>query len=584
MFFRNLSIRNKLTGMMLLVSTIAIISSFGLLLISNIKMFRDEMIHNSLVQAKLIAEYTITPLEFLYQTAASDIITKLSTIDDIKIGAILDSEGNIFAQYFAKDYQNSINENYKQYMQEITEFDKQYLHISIPVKSQENTLGHVYLKISKNTLNSRIRRYLLTMLFILLSVSIAIFFISYKLQFIVSRPILSLTDVIKNISIKQDYTLRVYKEGNDEIGFLYDGFNTMVSRIYDREKERDIAENKLRTRTMELADTVAHLETAQDQLVQSEKLAALGQLVAGVAHEINTPLGAIQSSLGNCRKNLTKTLDLYPKYLSLLSDNDKIIFNHLLEKSLSYDRTLTTREERKLKRQLISELDDEFENSESMADHIIDCGLHSIYHKYLDFFASENGLQALDVIYNIVQMSSGLQNMQIASERASKVVFALKNYSRYEQIKEKQYVDITQSIETVLTLYHNMIKHKIEIIKNYRPVPNIMCLPDEISQVWTNLIHNAIQAMDNHGVLSIDIYSKTKDETEWIVVSIGDNGEGIPTELQKKIFDPFFTTKPRGEGSGLGLDIVRKIIEKHSGRITLRSEPRDTVFQVYLPV
>jgi signal transduction histidine kinase len=570
--------------MMLLVSTIAILLSFALLLVNNLTMFRDEMVRNSLVQAKLIAEYTITPLEFLYQTAASDIITKLSTIDDIKVGAILDSEGNIFAQYYSVDQKIDSDIDYKIYMKEITEFRDDFLHISIPVQSQENILGFVYLKISTETLNSRINQYIFTMILILLSVSITVFLISYKLQYIVSGPILSLTNVIKDISSSQDFTLRVKKLGNDEIGFLYDGFNSMVSKIYDREKERDNAEQKLRTRSLELADTVSSLKKTQAQLVQSEKLAALGQLVAGVAHEINTPLGAIQSSLGNCLKNMHKTLNIYPEFLGSLNQEEKDTFHDLLDTALANKSTLTTREERVLKRKLLREFDDKFANPEAIADHIVDCKLHEDYYKFLDFFATKNGAYSLDLLYNIVQMNSGLSNMKIASERASKVVFALKNYARYEQLKEMQYVDIQQNVETVLTLYHNLLKQGIEVIKNYKPVPNIKCLPDEISQVWTNLIHNAIHAMNNNGILTINIFEESRANQNWVIVSITDSGEGIPLELQKKIFDPFFTTKPKGEGSGLGLDIVRKIIEKHSGRITLKSEPEDTTFSIALPV
>ena len=107
------------------------------------------------------------------------------------------------------------------------------------------------------------------------------------------------------------------------------------------------------------------------------------------------------------------------------------------------------------------------------------------------------------------------------------------------------------------------------------------CLPDEINQVWTNLVHNALQAMDHKGTLSIGL----RREGDWAHVSVGDSGCGIPEEIRERIFDPFFTTKPAGEGTGLGLDIVRKIIEKHGGRIAVDSEPgRGSVFTVSLPI
>lgn len=120
----------------------------------------------------------------------------------------------------------------------------------------------------------------------------------------------------------------------------------------------------------------------------------------------------------------------------------------------------------------------------------------------------------------------------------------------------------------------------MEVIRNYEDIPPFFCYPDELNQVWTNLIHNALQAMDNKGTLTIDLREKNKK----VEVSITDSGKGIPTELMSKIFQPFFTTKPPGEGSGLGLDIVRKILEKHQGNIEVESQPGKTTFTVSLPV
>ena len=133
----------------------------------------------------------------------------------------------------------------------------------------------------------------------------------------------------------------------------------------------------------------------------------------------------------------------------------------------------------------------------------------------------------------------------------------------------------------MLTLYYNQLKQGIEVIKNYpEDLPKIPCYPDELNQVWTNLIHNAIQAMESKGTLTIDV----KQQQENILVSIIDSGKGIPAEILPKIFQPFFTTKPAGEGSGLGLDIVKKIVDKHRGTISFQSVPGNTTFTVQLPI
>jgi signal transduction histidine kinase len=140
--------------------------------------------------------------------------------------------------------------------------------------------------------------------------------------------------------------------------------------------------------------------------------------------------------------------------------------------------------------------------------------------------------------------------------------------------------DIIEGIETVLTLYYNMLKHGIEVVREYESKPVITCYPDELNQVWTNLIHNSIQAMDGRGKLTISVSENDNN----IAISITDTGKGIPDDIKDRIFEPFFTTKPQGEGSGLGLDIVRKIIEKHGGKIDFESRPGNTKFVIYIPI
>ena len=131
-----------------------------------------------------------------------------------------------------------------------------------------------------------------------------------------------------------------------------------------------------------------------------------------------------------------------------------------------------------------------------------------------------------------------------------------------------------------MTLYYNQIKHGVEVVKKFQPVPIIRCAPHELNQVWTNLIQNALQAMDNKGQLEIAVFQQNGQ----VVTQITDSGPGIPDEIKDRIFEPFFTTKPVGEGSGLGLDIVRKIVEKHQGNVEVESRPGRTTFSVRLPI
>jgi signal transduction histidine kinase len=185
------------------------------------------------------------------------------------------------------------------------------------------------------------------------------------------------------------------------------------------------------------------------------------------------------------------------------------------------------------------------------------------------------------MLSKVMSIKMSNQNIQVATERASKIIFALKNFSRQDNTDKKEHANINESLETVLTLYHNQIKQGVEVVKNLADLPAVLCYPDELVQVWTNLIHNAVQAMEGKGTLTIE----TKLIEEKLQVSITDTGAGIPTDIQDKIFNAFFTTKKIGEGSGLGLDIVKKIIDKHAGKIWFETEVgKGTTFLVQLPV
>jgi signal transduction histidine kinase len=195
-------------------------------------------------------------------------------------------------------------------------------------------------------------------------------------------------------------------------------------------------------------------------------------------------------------------------------------------------------------------------------------------------FRSENADLILQTAYNLSSQQKNSRNIVTAVERASRVVFALKRYIHRDPSGEMIEANVTDGLEVVLTLYHNQMKHGVELIKEFQPVPAIRCAPDELNQVWTNLIHNALQAMNYEGRLEIAVFRQDNQ----VVIQITDSGPGIPEETKGRIFDPFFTTKPIGEGSGLGLDIVRKIVEKHQGKVEVESRPGRTTFGVRLPI
>lgn len=313
---------------------------------------------------------------------------------------------------------------------------------------------------------------------------------------------------------------------------------------------------------------VDNLTQTQEQLVQSEKMAALGQLIAGIAHEINTPLGAIKASIGNLSDSLESALGELPSLLQEQSLENLQLFSLLFKLAHKKAPELSSREKRQLKKDLISSLKDKkIEQTEVIADILVFLNIFEIDETLTEYLHRPDAIKIIRSVRNFISLLKNSATINIAVEKATKVVFALKKYAHRDSGGEKVPTDIIDGIETVLTLYHNQLKQGIEIIRDYENLPLIPCYQDEISQVWTNLVQNAIQAMNLEGILTIT--AKYLDNS--IMVSFKDTGTGIEPDIIDKIFEPFFTTKKQGEGSGLGLDIVKKIIEKHDGSIQVES-------------
>jgi signal transduction histidine kinase len=180
----------------------------------------------------------------------------------------------------------------------------------------------------------------------------------------------------------------------------------------------------------------------------------------------------------------------------------------------------------------------------------------------------------------LLEMDRIADELEHSTTRISDLIKAIKEYSYMDQAPSQE-VDVKLSLETTLTIMNHKLKHGITVKRDYDPcLPKIMAYGSELNQVWTNLIDNAADAMHGKGKLLV----RTKRENEDVLVEIGDNGPGIPAELQSRIFEPFFTTKGVGEGTGLGLDVVHRIVKKMHGQINVQSVPGDTRFQVRIPI
>ncbi len=375
----------------------------------------------------------------------------------------------------------------------------------------------------------------------------------------------------------------------DQQGKVAFGMATFQDITQRRQSEKILAEYnrtleaQVLERTQELRHALEALQATQRELILSEKMAALGQLVASIAHEINTPLGAIRASIGNITTAMNRTLVQMPPLLQLLPPERQADFLRIIQALRDKPQTtLSSREERQLRGQLTESLEHcGLDKPDHLASILVEIGLTQDIQPFLPLLEDAHHEPILECIRDLASQLHNSENIRLAIERVSKIVFALRSYAHQSNVGDQVSANVVDGIEIVLTIYQNLLKQGISVIRHYDPhLPEICCFPDELNQVWTNLIHNAIHAMK--GVGQLDITATRMNDH--IQVQITDSGCGIPSEILPRIFDPFFTTKPSGEGSGLGLDIVRRIIDKHQGTILVASEPGCTTFTVTLPI
>ena len=352
-------------------------------------------------------------------------------------------------------------------------------------------------------------------------------------------------------------------------------------RLVAHEEELMLQTEELQSVNENLEKALQRLKSTQTQLIESEKMAVLGQLMAGVAHEVNTPLGAIRSSINTLKLYLKEVFDHLPKLTGNLSPEMRKLFFQIVDLASNNKKVLSTKERREARKALVLELEEKgFKDPKKLAIQLVDFWNGQNIESFLPILQHNKSEELLNMINKLSGIFLGADNIYVATERASKVVFALKAYAHYNESGDQLLTNVEESLDNVLTLYRNQIRN-IELIKKYEGVPEIYCYVDELGQVWTNLIHNALQAMEFNGQLKVT----TSSSEQFVIVEIEDSGVGIPTEIQDKVFQPFFTTKDSGEGTGLGLDIVKRIVEKHFGEIGFREgKSSGTCFWVKLPI
>ncbi len=341
---------------------------------------------------------------------------------------------------------------------------------------------------------------------------------------------------------------------------------------------------ELNQKNAELEAALDRLMRAQVQLVQSEKMASLGQLVASVAHELNTPLGAIRASAGSLRELVLRIATELPIAFANLDSTGRTQWLELTRAALAaVDTPPSSREERRLRRELQQRLEDAgIAEADDAARVLIEVGVTALTETHLQLLRHPAAGEILRLARDVVAAVRSSENVRYAAERSAKIVFALKSFV-HPGGTDEEWTDglVTDNLDTVLTLYRGHLQNGVELVRHFQDPGAVWARHDQLNQVWTNLLHNALQALNGQGgELTVAVRATDAGDVQ---VDVTDTGPGIPTAVQSRIFDPFFTTKPVGEGSGLGLSISMDIIRQHRGSLTFETCPGRTTFSVVLP-
>jgi two-component system, NtrC family, sensor kinase len=378
----------------------------------------------------------------------------------------------------------------------------------------------------------------------LLSAIIAVAIALYTSR-LIAHPLELVTQVARRITQESNFNLRVNINSDDEVGTLATSLNQLVEwvgdytqalelarqtleeRVEERTQELELArqtlEQRVQERTQELQKTLQDLKETQAQLIQTEKMSSLGEMVAGIAHEVNNPVNFIYGNIqcaNDYIQDLVNLIDLYqqeyPEPSLLISDK-------------------------------IEEID-------------------------LNFITHD--------------LSNVLNSMKMGAQRIREIVVSLRNFSRLDEADMKE-VNIHEGIDNTLLILNHRINNEIKVVKKYGNLPLVECYPAQLNQVFMNILSNAIDVLIEQKTQTkkqITIDTGRWDDC-YIRVAIKDNGAGIAPEILSKLFNPFFTTKPVGKGTGLGLSICYQIIEQHKGKIAVISElGKGTEFIITLPI
>jgi two-component system NtrC family sensor kinase len=375
---------------------------------------------------------------------------------------------------------------------------------------------------------------------------------------------------VKAFPIQEENILRIYLHDITERKINEQELAKLIAQLQHTEAD-------LKGKTQALQASLEELERTQNDLLNKERLSTLGVLIAGIAHEINTPLGAIKASGENLKALFNNGLiELIPKITPADLDTAMSLFH-----AASF-ANLSTIEERKLVQELTSQitlLEIEPRAAQKYARTFVQMGVYQLNDQARTILMNKGTDLILQLALNLVLIFKSIQTTTLSADQGSKVVKALNTFAHGNLASTATEFNLHENIETVLTIFWNKIKQGSTVELNIPKEITLFGLAEEMTQVWTNIVNNALHASGNRCHIRFDYQETAKHQ----IIEVSNNGPQIPPSIIERIFDPFFTTKSRGEGTGLGLNIVHGIIEKHQGSIRCESTERLTKFIITLP-
>jgi signal transduction histidine kinase len=534
--YRDLPIRAKLQGIVVLTCGVALLAvSTVLTFYARATLLRAKA-QELYAAAQMVGYNSAAALTFRDAKAADAILGALRANDSVTLACTYDLDGQVFASY--KRDAGAIDCPGHPSAHGGSHIVSGHMLLFERILLRGQPQGTVFLETDLKDVNRQLDRFLgIVLLMLLASLGLALMLASV-LQRIISGPIRQLAATALSVDENQDYSIRAQKNGDDEVGALFDAFNAMLGHIHQRDMELLNAQNDLERR---VGERTAHLnllirdnKKMELELRHAQKLEAVGSLAAGIAHEINTPIQFVSDNTHFLRDAFQSISEAVTKYASLREE---------IAKDSPEGRTIE---------KAATELEQ----------------------------ANWNYLRG-EIPRAIEQSIQGLRHV-------ATIVRAMKDFSHVNH-QGMAAADLNQAIQSTLIVARNELKYVADVACDYGNIPPVVCSLGDLNQVFLNLLINAAHAIGDAVKGSARkgrIAVRTRQEGEYVEIAIADTGTGISEEVRDKIFDPFFTTKEVGRGTGQGLAIARSIIvNKHGGTLTFETEVgRGTTFYVRLPV